>query len=99
VVVDYPAITELKWGGSAGGPGAGTALLVSDAAGRVMVIDSGPAESLWHAPLTGAAAAPPGQYPAVARAGADPLTGLVEMPFAQYLTGDYEAMTRDLHWL
>ncbi|KAA0145702.1 hypothetical protein FNF28_07821 [Cafeteria roenbergensis] len=97
-VIEVPGITELKWGGSAGGVGAGTALLATDASGRVMVFDSAPAETMWHRPLSGRAGAPSGQGPGVTRAGADPITGVSDVPYAQYLSDDYDSLVKDELW-
>lgn len=97
--LQFPDIIELKWRPSLshGGAASSLALLATDASGRVMVISSDPAETLWHAPLC-ANAGPSGHRPAVARAGREVLTGLCDLPYAQYLSGDYDELTRDLHW-
>jgi hypothetical protein len=95
----FPDVVELQWRPtlSSGGVAGSIALLATDSAGRVMVISSDPVETLWHAPLR-ASVGPSDHTPAVARAGSEPLTGLCDLPYAQYLSGDYDEHTRDLHW-
>jgi WD40 repeat protein len=98
-LIELPKIFEIRWNVDREHTSSnGSGMAVTDESGRVYLIETGPAESLWHTPLSAGAAPSIRQFPAVARVGATQANGMSDVPYSQYLLGDYDPVSRELNY-